>query len=128
VALGGEATPLDLFYSRAFNWGDEYVEAYNPLTGIPSLTDGVVPFDALEANKDLLSGEAAVDMSPSGDYTQAVWNQWQELLDGTVYNSDAWYRRVYLDDNGITVLSGSGGTDTGGGGGGGGGGKGGGRK
>jgi hypothetical protein len=126
VALGGEATPLDLFYSRGFNYGDEYVEAHAATT-TPVTTDGIVPFDALEANKDLLSGEASVDLSPSGDYTQAVWNQWQELLDGTVYNSDAWYRRVYLDDDGITVLSGSGGTDTGGGGGGGGG-KGGGRK
>jgi hypothetical protein len=117
VALGGEATPLDLFYSRAFNYGDEYVEAQKDATVTPILTDGIVPFDALEANKDLLSGEAAVDMSPSGDYIHAVWNQWQELLDGSIYNSDAWYRRVYLDDDGITPLSGAGGTDTGGGGG-----------
>jgi hypothetical protein len=28
-----------------------------------------------------------------------VWNQWQETLDGTIYNSDAWFRRVmFLDD------------------------------
>lgn len=116
VAAGGEAIPLDLFYSRAFNWGDEYVEAQKDLTITPVLTDGVVPFDALESNLELLSGEAAVDMSPSGDYTQAVWNQWQETLDEVIFDSDAYYRRVYLNDDGLTVMSGAGGTGGGGGG------------
>ena len=88
VVLGGEATPLNLYYSQAVNWGDNY-------TGFPHLwnTDsvgnlGATPlyvmpqFDGIEANKDLLSGEASLEMTPSGMFLQSTWNQWQETLDG----------------------------------------------
>ncbi len=97
--------------------GPEYVEAYAATAPVPSTDDGVVAFDALESNKDLLSGEAAVDLTPGGDFIHAVWNQWQETLDEAIFNSDAWYRRVFLDDDALTILSGSGGAGGGGGGG-----------
>jgi hypothetical protein len=56
-------------------------------------------FDGIEANKDLLSGEASLEMTPSGMFLQSTWNQWQETDLGEVYNSDAWYRRIlFLDE------------------------------
>lgn len=105
VILGGEATPLNLYYSQAVNWGDNY-------TGFPHLWNTteegtlletplyVMPqFDGIEANKDLLSGEASLEMTPSGMFLQSTWNQWQETDLGEVYNSDAWYRRIlFLDE------------------------------
>jgi len=56
-------------------------------------------FDGIEANKDLLSGEASLEMTPSGMFLQSTWNQWQETDLGEVYNSDAWYHRIlFLDE------------------------------
>ncbi len=105
VALGGEATPLNLYDSQAVNWGDNY-------TGFQHLWNTTVEetlektplyvmpqFDGIEANKDLLSGEASLEMTPSGMFLQSTWNQWQETDLGEVYNSDAWYRRIlFLDE------------------------------
>jgi hypothetical protein len=126
VILGGEATPLDLFYAQGVKFGDNYTglpHAWN--TAIEDLVEAtplyVMPqFDALEVNADQLSGEAGLEMTPSGKFLHAVWNQWQETLDGIIYNSDAWFRRVlFLDAIENPVASGGGGGDTGGGGGGG---------
>jgi hypothetical protein len=123
VALGGEADPLDLFYSQAVNWGDNYTGFPHALNGTVEGTIGATPlyvmpqFDALESNSLLLSGEAGLEMTPSGRFLHAVWNQWEETLDGLMYNSDAWFRRVmFLDD--IENATGTGGGGGGGGGGG----------
>jgi hypothetical protein len=105
VILGGEATPLDLFYAQGVNYGDNYTgfaHAWNTAvesTLVATPLYQMPQFDALESNKDLLSGEAGLEMTPSGTFLHSVWNQWQETLDGTIYNSDAWFRRVmFLDD------------------------------
>jgi hypothetical protein len=92
----GEATPLDLFYSRATNWGDDYflVEYYNQGTGETTLG-----FDWLENKADDLSGEAANTCNNGGTYYYVIWNQWQEDEHENVSNSDAIFRRVmFLPD------------------------------
>ena len=102
VALGGEATPLDLYYSLAENYGDNYSgfpHLWNTVVEQPA-ADGnptfyVMPqFDAIESNKDYMSGEASLELTPSGTYMHSVWNQWQETSTGEIYNSDAWFRRI----------------------------------
>jgi hypothetical protein len=118
VALGGEATPLDLFYSEGIAFGDFYTGFDHSLNAGATVTDGeggtayfVMPqFDALEGAADLLSGEAGLELTPAGTFMHSVWNQWQETLDGTIYNSDAWYRRVmFLDGIENTTPTGGGG-------------------
>jgi hypothetical protein len=92
----GEATPLDLFYSRATNWGDDYdlVEYYNASTGETTLE-----FDWLEHDRDDLSGEAANTANNGGTFYYVIWNQWQEDEFENVSESDAIFRRVmFLDD------------------------------
>lgn len=93
----GEATPLDLFYSRATNWGDDYnlVPYVNSSTG--EVTYG---FDWLENKKDDLSGEAANTCNNAGTFYYVIWNQWQEDEHENISNSDAIFRRImyYPDD------------------------------
>jgi hypothetical protein len=94
VALG-EAEPLDLYYSRATNWGDDYYLVEK------ELPDGAVEdgFDWLEGHHDSLSGEAGVTANPGGSYFYAVWNQEDVDADHEVIGSDAWFRRVmFLDE------------------------------
>jgi hypothetical protein len=123
VALGGEATPLDLFYAQAVKYGDYYTGfAHSLNVDSPIYLEAtplyVMPqFDAIEGAADLLSGEASLEMTPSGMFMHSVWNQWQETLDGTIYNSDSWFRRVmFLDDVENGTATGGGGGSTGGGG------------
>jgi hypothetical protein len=98
----GEAIPMDLFYSRAYTWGDEYDMVDYEKDG--EITQG---WDWLEHDRDDLSGEASITANPGGTFFYAVWNQWREhiLEDGheEVYDSDIWFRRVmYLDDTEAT--------------------------
>ena len=73
-------------------------------------------FDTIEGNTDLLSGEAGLEMTPSGMLLQSVWNQWKETLEGDIYKSDAWYRRIiFVDGIENTTATGGGGTTGGGG-------------
>jgi len=126
VVLGGEATPMDLFYAQGVFWGDRYTGfAHVWNTGATVTLGGGTPlyampqFDALESAKDLLSGEAGLEMTPSGTFIHAIWNQWQETLTGEVFASDAWFRRVmFLDAIENPTPTGGGSTNTGGGGGG----------
>ena len=92
----GEAVPLDLFYSRGTNWGDDYdlVEYYNSSTGEVSLE-----FDWLEHDQDDLSGEAANTANLSGTLYYVIWNQWQEDEHENITDSDAIFRRImFLDE------------------------------
>jgi hypothetical protein len=91
----GEATPLDLFYSRAANWGDDY-DLVEYETGDGEIVEG---FDWLEHDREDLSGEAANTTNNGGTFYYVVWNQWQEDEHENVSESDAIFRRVmYLDD------------------------------
>jgi hypothetical protein len=92
----GEATPMDLFYSRAYDYGDDYdeVEYTSSNTG-----ETYFAWDWLEHDRDDLSGEASVTTNPGGTFFYAVWNQWQEDEHEVVSESDIIFRRVmYLDD------------------------------
>jgi hypothetical protein len=90
----GEAVPLDLFYSRATNWGDDYDLVEYEKDGETTLA-----FDWLEHDRDNLSGEAANLANNGGTFYYAIWNQWQEDEEENVSESDAIFRRImYLDD------------------------------
>ncbi|MFZ5916658.1 MAG: choice-of-anchor O protein [Chloroflexota bacterium] len=92
----GEAVPLDLFYSRATGWGDDYdlVEYYNSSTGETEMS-----FDWLEHDREDLSGEAANTCNNAGTFYYVIWNQWQEDEYENVSESDAIFRRImYLED------------------------------
>lgn len=125
VSLGAEALPLDLYYSQAVNFGDDYTGFPHALSTLTTPTYvGATPlyampqFDAIESNKDLLSGEASIKATPSGMFLHATWNQWQEdLATEIITNSDAWYRRImFLDDRENPMPTGGGTTGGGGGG------------
>ncbi len=91
----GEAIPLDLFYSRATSWGDDYdlVEYYNA-----SEDETTLGFDWLEHDREDLSGEAANTANNAGTFYYAIWNQWQEDEHENVSESDAIFRRVWFSD------------------------------
>lgn len=91
----GEAVPLDLFYSRASAYGDDYdlVEYYSSTTGEVTLG-----FDWLEHDQEDLSGEASNTANPGATFYYVVWNQWREDEHEHVSNSDIIFRRImYLD-------------------------------
>ncbi len=90
----GEAVPLDLFYSRATNWGDDY-DLVEYTTGDGEIVEG---FDWLEHDREDLSGEAANTANNAGTFYYVIWNQWQEDEHENVSESDAIFRRImYLD-------------------------------
>ena len=99
----GEAVPLDLFYSRSTDFGDDYdlVEYYNQGTGETTLG-----FDWLEHDREDLSGEAANTANNAGTYYYVIWNQWQEDEYENVSESDAIFRRLmWLPDDSTTELN-----------------------
>jgi hypothetical protein len=118
----GEAEPLDLFYSRAVNWGDDFLvwaeegdmsaclpdaDAEDPLAGTGFCNE----FEALEGSKLSLSGEASITASPGGQFFYAVWNQEDLDKHERVIGSDAWFRRVLFVEDYIPTDDG--GTDPG---------------
>ncbi|MBN1579377.1 MAG: hypothetical protein JXA89_01645 [Anaerolineae bacterium] len=115
----GEATPLDLFYSRAIGWGDDYLvwqdEALEgaclPSADNTDLVGFCNEFDALEGSKFSESGEAAVTCSPGGQFLYAAWNQVDFDRKGNEIGSDAWFRRVLFLDDYIPGDEDTGGTD-----------------
>jgi len=100
----GEAEPLDLFASRAVEWGDHFLvwqDTAEASTCLPSADPDITfdmtgfcnEFEALEGKADQESGEASVTASPGGMFFHAVWNQVDPI------GSDVWYRRLlFLDD------------------------------
>ena len=111
----GEAEPLDLFYSRAINFGDDYVvwaEAADLSVCYPSDPHGdEVPavlvgsgfcneFDRMNAAGDSHSSEANLESNPDGSKLYGVWAQW--VFDATgeeVVESDAMARRIWWIDD-----------------------------
>jgi hypothetical protein len=113
----GEATPLDLFYSRAIDWGDYYLvwqdeadtSACLPSAENTELAGFCNEFDAIEGSKFSESGEASVTASPGGQFFYAVWNQWDFTKTGKLVGADTWFRRVlFVDDYIPTVDDGTG--------------------
>ncbi len=105
----GEATPLDLYYSRATNYGDDY-EIMDYVTDKDDLVLDRWPW--LENKSEILSGEASMLANPGGTFMYSVWNQWEEEItsyvdeygieheEEFVFNSDILFRRLlYLPDD-----------------------------
>ena len=117
LAEFGEAPPMDMFYSRATNFGDDFELVWededNP--GVIDLTssDNDAYFDWLEGKKDVHAAEASMHASSGGMFFWAVWEQWKEDAHENVFDTDAPLRRLMFTDDEI---------DDGGSGGGGGGG------
>ncbi len=123
----GEAEPLDLFSSRAVNWGDDYLvwqDTADTSACLPSASeDGVTDpldgsgfcneFEPLEGSALSESGEASITVSPGGQYFYAVWNQVDFDKTGKEIGSDAWFRRVLFLDGVTSDPDGDGGGDGG---------------
>jgi hypothetical protein len=110
----GEATPLDMFYSRATNYGDDF--EYVPQIVVNPDTENEFYFDWLEGKKDIHAAEAAMSGNPGGTFFWTIWNQWQEDINGDMYDSDAILRRLMFSDEEVeTTPSGGGGGGSGGG-------------
>jgi hypothetical protein len=117
----GEAPPLDLFYSRAVDWGDDYlVWQDEPTTDCLPAADTTDTYDlagfcneydALEGSQFSESGEAAVTTSPGGQFFYAIWNQWDFDKDGVEVLADAIFRRILFLDDYIPGDDGGGGTE-----------------
>ena len=108
----GEATPLNLYYSRATVYGDTW-EVMDYATTTDDLLVDRWPW--LENKDEILSGEAGMLANPGGTFMYAVWNQWEEdiiVVDeyGTeeelIFNSDILFRRLmYLPDDSTIELA-----------------------
>jgi len=100
VAGGAEAEPINMYYSQAYNWGDEY-------TGLPvTFSNGATinRFQLLNYTGTNAS-ESSITGNPDGTFMYSIWNQWQytdpsDYIDGSydspIINEDAWFRRVML--------------------------------
>jgi hypothetical protein len=115
IAEGEEGDPMDMYYSRAINFGDEYELADENFDGIADVdaTDGEWElFDKLEWH-DLQAAEASLKCNPGGTLFYAIWNQYLEIdvvEDGVagsiLIESDAIVRRTMeLGDDGVTTPS-----------------------
>lgn len=120
----GEAEPLDLFYSRAENFGDDYVvwAETDTATADPSLCypsnahedDGIIgkvieysgfcnEFDRMNSGQSH-SSEANLEASPDGSKLYAVWAQWVFDESGEeVEETDAELRRIWWIDDYISA-------------------------
>lgn len=95
----GEATPLDLFYSRATSYGDLYEDVtYTPSCSGGTCPDTVTGWDALE-NNEPESGEASIRANPAGTFFYAGWNQATEIGEEEFTDMDAYFRRVFYNDD-----------------------------
>jgi len=102
----GEAEALDLFYSRAVDWGDDYLvwaeeddtsaclpdaDSESALAGLGVCNE----FDGLESSKFSTASEASLVSSPGAKFLYAGW--YQEDFDnrtGEEIGIDAWFRRI----------------------------------
>jgi hypothetical protein len=122
----GEAEPLDLFYSRAESFGDDYVvwaetdsDSADATLCYPSapyddadIVGTVVvesgfcnEFDRMNAGGDTHSSEANLEANPDGSKLYAVWAQWVFDESGEeVAESDAMARRIWWIDDYISDL------------------------
>lgn len=123
TAAEGEPEPLDLFYSRAVNFGDDYqVWAENDLStcypsdphedtdpdkGVPAEHIGsgfCNEFDQFDqGTPGLEASEASLAANPGGQFLYGVWAQLEHDKDsGELLGSDAMARRVWWIDGYIS--------------------------
>lgn len=119
----GEPEPLDLFYSRAVNWGDDYQvwaeetdlsvcypsdphEDIDPDTGVPEELIGsgfCNEFDQMEQGiPGLEASEASLTANPGGQFLYGAWAQIGADPNTGEVESDAMARRVWWLDGYIS--------------------------
>jgi hypothetical protein len=121
TAAEGEPEPLDLFYSRAINWGDQYVvwaeedgleECYpsDPHFDVDNVPTELVgtgfcnEFDQMERGiQGLEASEASLVGSPGGQFLYGVWAELEIDDLGNLIGSDAQARRVWWIDGFIPL-------------------------
>jgi len=120
----GEAEPLDLYYTRAEGFGDDYVvwtetdtDSANPEDCYPNVAYGVTnvedtilvgsgfcqEFDNMNTRGDTHASEADLEANPDASKLYGVWAQWvfadDNDYDSEIVEADAMARRVwYIDD------------------------------
>lgn len=127
----GEPEPLDLFYSRAVNWGDDYVvwdetaeggdnaglggcypsdphADIDPETGVPTELIGsgfCNEFDQVDqGTPGLEASEASLQANPGGEFLYAAWAQLEIDEDtGEDVSSDAMARRIWWIDGWLSA-------------------------
>jgi hypothetical protein len=121
TAAEGEPEPLDLFYSRAINWGDQYV-VWAEEDGLEEECYPSVPHDDLDVPLELLgtgfcnefdqlergiqgleASEASLVGSPGGQFLYGVWAELEIDDLGNLIGSDAQARRVWWIDGFIPL-------------------------
>jgi hypothetical protein len=103
----GEPEPLDMFYGRAYNWGDNY-ELFESDELDPTILtecdetrmtdpENECYFDGLEHHHDVASSEATLRANSAGNFFYAVWAEFGEE---EVVESDISFRRImwYFDE------------------------------
>jgi hypothetical protein len=124
TAAEGEPEPLDLFYSRAVNFGDHYqvwaedlASCYpsnphddtDPDTGVPATLIGsgfCNEFDQMDqGTPGFEASEASLTANPGGQFLYGVWAQIEHGVDAnnetdwdSVVSSDAMARRIWWID------------------------------
>ncbi len=123
----GEAEPLDLFYSRAESFGDNYVvwAETDTASAVPTLCYPSDPhgdediigtaiegsgfcneFDRMNTRGDTHSSEADLELNPAGTKLYGVWTQWvyeNDDIEADIIESDAMARRVWWIDGYISA-------------------------
>lgn len=96
----GEAEALDLYFSRAINFGDHYQVASTEADMIAGCTASFCnEFERLTTGSDVSAEEASLAMSPSGDTLYSVWAQFDTgVLDDGQNLADARFARVWYSD------------------------------
>jgi hypothetical protein len=121
----GEAEPLDLFYGRAENFGDDYTVWTETDTdtadatvcypsdphGVLDISDVIVDsgfcneFDNMNTGGDTHSSEASLAGNPDGSRMYGVWAQWvfdssgEEVVEADVMARRVWWLDDYISDS-----------------------------
>ncbi len=118
----GEAEPLDLFYSRAVNFGDDYLvwaeetdlslcypaNAHGDENVIGTVLEGsgfCNEFDRLNTGGDTHSSEANLEGNPDGSKLYGVWAQWvfdetgEEVVESNAQGRRVWWIEEYISEN-----------------------------
>jgi hypothetical protein len=106
VDVDTAAVPMDMYYSRATNFGDDYdvidICADDEWPGSSTTRDlcdsgdEVLRWDWLE-NGPEIAAEASVTSSPAGDRFYQVWNEELEIAYEEYTDMDVIFRRIFYD-------------------------------
>jgi hypothetical protein len=91
--------PMNMYYSRALNFGDDYdLIEFIPNGNTKGNKPGGEPierWDWLAYGLQVRPSDASLMATPTGDRFYAVWSQEDLNRRGDVMGVDAWYRRIF---------------------------------